>query len=75
MESTLEIPTIRKPGREVHRHWQDQLKAQIAPESIRPSAMINEVAARHGLKSNRLCTWEPRRGRLSWFYLLPSLQR
>ncbi|WP_312930915.1 transposase [Agrobacterium cavarae] len=67
MESTLEILTIRKPGREVHRHWQDELKAQIVPEeSLRPSAMVNEVAARHGLKSNRLWTWRTtaRQGKL-----------
>ncbi|QYA04549.1 transposase [Rhizobium sp. B21/90] len=62
----MEILTIRKPGRELHRHWRDKLKAQIVPESLRPSAMVNEAAARHGLKSNRLCTWRTtaRQGKL-----------
>jgi hypothetical protein len=32
-ESTLEIPMTKKPGREVHRHWPDEVKAQIASES------------------------------------------
>ncbi len=45
MESTLEVLTTRKPGREVHRHWPDEVKAQIVSESLRPGAMVNEVAA------------------------------
>ncbi|MGR9253054.1 transposase [Rhizobium leguminosarum] len=50
MESTLEFLTTRKSGREVHRHWPDEVKAQIVSESLRPGAMVNEVAERFGLQ-------------------------
>ncbi|MGO6669191.1 transposase [Rhizobium ruizarguesonis] len=51
IQSTLEVLTTRKSGREVHRHWSDGVKAQIVSESFRPGAMVNEVAERHGLKA------------------------
>ncbi|WP_261331142.1 hypothetical protein [Rhizobium leguminosarum] len=41
MESTLEVLTVRKTGREVHRHWPDEVKAQIVSESLLPGAMVN----------------------------------
>ncbi|MBY3469329.1 transposase [Rhizobium laguerreae] len=44
----VEVLTARKSGREFHRHWPDQVKAQIVSESLRPAAMVNEVAERHG---------------------------
>lgn len=66
MQSTLEILTTRKSGREVHRHWSDDVKAQIVSESLRPGAMVNEVAERHGLKPNHLssCRTPARQGKL-----------
>jgi transposase len=66
METTLEVLTTRKPGREVHRHWPDKVKAQIVSESLRPGAIVNEVAERHGLKPNHLSTWRTmaRQGKL-----------
>lgn len=57
MESTLEVLTTRKSGREFHRHWPDEIKAQIVSESLRPGVMVNEVVERHGLKPNHLSTW------------------
>jgi transposase len=57
METTLELLTTSKSGREVHRHWPEKVKAQIVSENLRPGAMVNEVAERHGLKPNHLSTW------------------
>ena len=66
MESTLEFLTTRKSGREFHRHWPDEVKAQIVSESLRPGSMVNEVAERYGLRANRLSTWRTmaRQGKL-----------
>ena len=57
MESTFEVLTASKSGRDVHRHWPYDVKAQIVSESPRPGALVNEVAERHGLEPNHLSTW------------------
>jgi transposase len=66
MESTLELLTTGKSGREAHRHWPDEIKAQIVSESLRPGALVNEVAERYGVKPNHLSTWRTmaRQGKL-----------
>ncbi|WP_261339073.1 transposase [Rhizobium leguminosarum] len=51
METTLEVLTTRKSGREVHRQWPDEVKAQIVSESLRPGVMVNEVAERYGVEA------------------------
>ncbi|MDE8762607.1 transposase [Rhizobium sp. CBK13] len=62
----MEVLTARKSGRDYHRHWPDEVKAQIVSESLRPGALVNEVAERHGLKPNHLSTWRTmaRQGKL-----------
>jgi transposase len=71
METTLEFLTTRMSGRESHRHWPDNVKAQIVSESFRPGAKVNEVAERFGLRANRLSTWRTmaRQGKLILPYL------
>lgn len=66
METTLEILTTGKVGRDGHRQWPDELKARIVSESLRPGALVNEVADRYGLKPNHLSSWRTmaRQGKL-----------
>ncbi|MFD1912638.1 IS66-like element accessory protein TnpA [Halodurantibacterium flavum] len=62
----MEVLTSRGGRRDAHRHWPDEIKAQIVSESLRPGATVNEVAERHGLKANHLSSWRTmaRQGKL-----------
>ncbi|WP_041679126.1 IS66-like element accessory protein TnpA [Rhizobium etli] len=66
METSLEFLTTKKPGREAHRHWPEEIKAKIVSESLRPGTKVNEVAQRYGLRANSLSTWRTlaRQGKL-----------
>lgn len=66
METKLEFRATRKPGREVHRHWANEVKAKIVSESLRPGTTVNDVAQLYGLRANRLSTWRTmaRQGKL-----------
>ena len=57
METTLEILTTGKTGRERRRDWPDEIKARIVSESLRPGVTVNQVAQRYGLKPNHLSAW------------------
>ena len=43
--------------RERHRRWRPEEKLRIVQETLRPDAVIAEVARRHGIGSGLLYTW------------------
>jgi transposase len=57
MDTTLEILTTGKTGRERHRRWPDEVKAKIVSESLRLDVTVNQVAEHYGLKPNHLSAW------------------
>ncbi|WP_348630464.1 transposase [Rhizobium leguminosarum] len=57
LQETLEVLTTKKCGREIHRRWPGEVKAQIVSESLQSGAMVNEVAELYGWKPNHLTTW------------------
>jgi transposase len=66
MESTAEFLTPLRSARGRPRKWTDEEKAQIVSESLRPGALVNDVAKRHGIRPNHLSAWrtQARRGTL-----------
>ena len=53
------------------KRWPDNLKAQIAAESLEPGAIVTDVARRHGCRPQQVHDWR-RRARLGQLVLPAS---
>lgn len=53
------------------KRWPDDLKAQIAAESLEPGAIVTDVARRHGCRPQQVHDWR-RRARLGQLVLPAS---
>ncbi|UPU01564.1 transposase (plasmid) [Bradyrhizobium barranii subsp. apii] len=53
------------------KRWPDDLKAQIAAESLEPGAVVTDVARRHGCRPQQVHDWR-RRARLGQLVLPAS---
>ena len=61
---------IRRPSPRIEvyagagrKRWPDDLKAQIAAESLEPGAIVTDIARRHGCRPQQVHDWR-RRARL-----------
>ena len=66
---------IRRPSPRIEvyagagrKRWPDDLKAQIAAESLEPGAIVTDVARRHGCRPQQVHDWR-RRARLGQLVL------
>ena len=66
---------IRRPSPRIEvyagagrKRWPDDLKAQIAAESLEPCAIVTDVACRHGFRPQQVHDWR-RRARLGQLVL------
>jgi transposase len=61
LDHTLEPPPVRRieviTGSEKRRRWTDNEKARVVEETLRPDAVISEIARRHGLTPQQVFTW------------------
>jgi transposase len=69
---------IRRPSQRIEvyagagrKRWPDDLKAQIAAESLEPGAIVTDVARRHGCRPQQVHDWR-RRARLGQMVLPAS---
>ena len=69
---------IRRPSPRIEvyagagrKRWPDDLKAQIAAESLEPGAIVTDVARRHGCRPHQVHDWR-RRARLGQLVLPAS---
>ena len=56
------------------KRWPDDLKAQIAAESLEPGAIVTDVARRHGCRPQQVHDWR-RRARLGQLVLPASADK
>lgn len=70
---------IRRPSPRIEvyagagrKRWPDDLKAQIAAESLEPGAIVTDVARRHGCRPQQVHDWR-RRARLGQLVLPASV--
>ncbi|WP_369525402.1 transposase [Bradyrhizobium elkanii] len=69
--SRLHIRRPLSPRIEVYagagrKRWPDDLKAQIAAESLEPGAIVTDVARRHGCRPQQVHDWRGGRVWASW---------
>jgi len=61
LDRTLEPSPVRRieviTGSEKRRRWTDDEKARVIEETLRPDAVISEIARRHGLRPQQVFTW------------------
>jgi transposase len=55
------------------KRWPDDLKAQIAAESLEPGAVVTDIARRHGCRPQQVHDWR-RRARLGQLVLPASAE-
>ncbi|MGV8853938.1 MAG: transposase [Devosia sp.] len=65
MDAPMELLT-NGGRRRRNRQWPDVEKARIVSETLRPGAIVGEVAQRHGLKANHVSSWRRWPGMGSW---------
>lgn len=70
---------IRRPSPRIEvyagagrKRWPDDLKAQIAAESLEPGAIVTDVTRRHGCRPQQVHDWR-RRARLGQLVLPASV--
>ena len=61
LDHTLEPSPVRRieviTGIEKRRRWTDDEKAHVIEETLRPDAVISEIARRNGLAPQQVFTW------------------
>lgn len=61
LDHTLEPSPVRRieviTGSEKRRRWTDDEKARVIEETLRPDAIVSEIARRHGLTPQQVFTW------------------
>lgn len=64
MEAVGFVELLAAPA--AKRRWSDEAKGRVVAETLVAGVTVNEVARRHGVKANHLCSWRTmaRQGKL-----------